>query len=276
MTTRPDTEADLRRLIRDTAMDGDIPERRGGFGRIASGQPEAMAERVERGGVPALAVGEGPELVWFHGGGYVFGAPETHLVLAAALARQGLRVLLPRYRLAPEAPWPAMLEDARAFVAASGPVVLGGDSAGGHLALAVARRTQVAGLALASPNTDRTGQSGTRGRDGDLMNDDATDAELARMAMPGMAPDDPDVSPLVADLSGLPPLHLEAAGAEILLDDSLLLARAAALAGVDVRLRVTPGQFHMFQLWPDVLPRGDESLARLGAFARDALARETR
>lgn len=231
MGGRPRNEAELRGLIDRVPMEGAPESLRAQFAELAGVQPKARS--IERGGVECLAVGEGPEIVWLHGGGYVFGAPETHVLLAEMLAAEGLRVILPRYRLAPEAPWPAMLEDALAVVGASGDVVLGGDSAGGHLALNVALRQSVLGLALIAPNTDRSGRSTTRARTSDAMNDDAGDAELARMAMPDVAPDHADASPLLADLSGLPPLHLEAASTEILLDDSLMLATAAAWAGVE-------------------------------------------
>ena len=246
--------------------------------------PEAMraafarrlGEQAEAQAVPGgLAVGRGPTLLWLHGGGYVFGAPETHVNLAHALAEQGVRVVLPRYRLAPEHPWPAMLEDALAALdAVTGPVALGGESAGGHLALnaALARPGRAAALVLFSPNTDRTGLSATRGSTRDAMNDDEGDRALGRMAMGGVADDDPAASPLLADLSALPPLHLSVASDEVLLDDTLLLARRAALAGVAVDLRVTPGLFHMFQLWPQAIPEGAWAAARAGAYAGEALA----
>ncbi|WP_424932765.1 alpha/beta hydrolase [Amaricoccus macauensis] len=271
MGGRPRNEAELRALIDRVPMEGAPEALRTQFAELAGVQPKARS--IERGGVECLAVGEGPEIVWFHGGGYVFGAPETHVLLAETLAAAGLRVILPRYRLAPEAPWPAMLEDALAVVAASGDVVLGGDSAGGHLALNVALRRSVLGLALVAPNTDRSGRSTTRARTSDAMNDDAGDAELARMAMPGIAPDHTDASPLLADLSGLPPLHLEAASTEILLDDSLMLAAGAARASVETHLHVTRGLFHMFPLWPDALPEGKAALGRLARFAADLHAR---
>ncbi|MDO6587219.1 alpha/beta hydrolase fold domain-containing protein [Salipiger sp. 1_MG-2023] len=271
MTHRPRSEAELRAHIARVAMDGDIAARRDGFARLAGPQP--VGEPLELGGVPCRAIGTGPDLLWLHGGGYVFGSAQTHLMLAAALAKTGLRVILPDYRLAPEHPWPAMLEDALAVLGALGPVCVGGDSAGGHLALALARRQPCLGLALISPNTDRTGRCTTRQRGSDAMNDDATDAWLGRIALPGLPPDDPDVSPLGSDLSGLPPLHLELAGAEILLDDGLLLARAAALQGVDVSLHVTPGLFHLFPLWPDAVAQGAAALGRIAAFARAASER---
>lgn|GEM_PF-4456627 len=199
----------------------------------------------------------------------MFGAPETHATLATFLAAHGLRVVLPEYRLAPEDPWPAMLEDAHAVLSDSGPVVAGGDSAGGHLALVAAQTgADLKGLALVSPNTDRSGASQTRERDSDAMNDDASDAALARQAMPDRTGRDPAASPLLGVLAALPPVHLEAVGAEILLDDSLHLARALALADCEVSLHVSPGLMHMHTLWPDCLPAGAASLERIAAFAR--------
>lgn len=264
---RPKTEAELRDHIAACPVSGNPQQMRHAFATLAGPQPRLS--EITRGGRRCLVVGEGPELVWFHGGGYVFGAPETHATLATALAAHGLRVVLPEYRLSPEDPWPAMLEDAHAVLSDSGPVIAGGDSAGGHLALVAAQTgADLKGLALVSPNTDRSGASQTRGRDGDAMNDDASDAALARQAMPDRSGKDPAASPLLGELAGLPPVHLEAVGAEILLDDSLLLARAMALADCEVSLHVTPGLMHMHTLWPDCLPEGAASLARIAAFAR--------
>lgn len=248
---------------------GETPEAmRRGFARRVGDQPPG--EPVTLGGVEALAVGSGPTLLWFHGGGHVFGAPETHMRLARGLAAEGLRVVLPRHRLAPEHRWPAMLEDALAALdAAEGPMALGGDSAGGHLALnaALARPGRASALVLFSPNTDRTGRSETRGSTRDAMNDDAGDRRLGEMALGALPDDDPAKSPLLADLSGLPPLHLSVASNEVLLDDALLLARRAAIAGVAVDLHVTPGLMHMFQLWPQAIAEGAAALARAGSYA---------
>ncbi|MGR3496070.1 alpha/beta hydrolase fold domain-containing protein [Citreimonas sp.] len=267
MQRRVQSESELRALIESTDMDGDASAQRSAFVRLAGPQPPLS--EIDRGGVSCGAIGEGPEIIWFHGGGYVFGSPETHAILARMLAAHGFRVILPAYRRAPEHPWPSMLLDALSVVDASGDAILAGDSAGGHLALSVALRRRVKGLALVSPNTDRTGLSTTRVRDGDIMNDDDSDTRLFRTAMPATAKDDTDASPLLADLKCLPPLHLEAAGAEILLDDTLLLARRAALAGVRTTLHVSPGLFHMFTLWPDVLIDGAAAIGRIAAFARE-------
>jgi len=249
--------------------EGSPAQMRAAFAALAGPQP--AADSVEIGPFGALSVGTGPTLLWFHGGGFVFGAPETHVALASAIAASGVRVVLPRYRLAPEDPWPAMLDDALAAIdALPGPVVIGGDSAGGQLALCAARRRTVAGVALLSPNTDRTGASTTRKTLSarDLMNADAGDAALARQAFGDRPADDPDVSPLTADLSGLTALHIEVGTEEVLLDDSLLLARAAVLAGVPTTLHMTAGLFHLAGLWPQAVPGAAAQLARLGAFAK--------
>lgn len=119
MPHRPRSEAELRAHIASVPMDGDISARRDGFARLAGPQPPA--EALTLGDVPCRAIGTGPALLWLHGGGYVFGSAQTHLMLAATLARAGLRVILPDYRLAPEHPWPAMLHDALAVLDALGP-----------------------------------------------------------------------------------------------------------------------------------------------------------
>ena len=270
MSHRPRNETELRQLITSTPVEGSPEAMRKAFAHIAGLHDTSGAEEIVRGNVRCLAIGEGPELIWFHGGGYVFGAPETHLALARELSEYGLRVILPAYRLAPEYHWPAPLDDALAIAKETreitGVLNLGGDSAGGHLAICVALRQQADSLALVAPNTDRSGKSSTRQRTTDIMNDDSADAALASMVMPGVGPTHPDASPLLGDLSKLPALHLEVAATEVLLDDSLLLARQAALAGVETTLIVTPGLFHMFPLWPDCLPEGAEALQRIASF----------
>jgi acetyl esterase/lipase len=265
---RPHDEAALRTHIGATPMGDGVDAMRGGFAARLGPQPDAD---VVAGG---LALGQGPTVLWFHGGGYVMGGPQTHVLAARGIAATGLRVVLPRYRLAPEHRWPAMLDDALAAIdAVEGPLALGGDSAGGHLALVAAlhRPGRAAALAVIAPNTDRTGRSTTRGARGDAMNDGATDAALWRMAAPDLRDDHPDASPLLADLGSLPPLHVEVAGAEVLLDDGLLLAAAAARQGVAVSLHVTPALFHLFPLWPDALPSGASAVMRIGAFLKAGL-----
>ncbi|WP_345416287.1 alpha/beta hydrolase [Halioxenophilus aromaticivorans] len=263
---RPLNEIELRRQIEESDVSGTPEEMRKTFEKLTGAQHTHGVVGVTRGGVRCLKIGKGPELIWFHGGGYVFGSPRTHLTLAREIASHGLCVVMPYYRLAPECVWPAPLQDALAVIDASDPAAIGGDSSGGHLALCAALRRKVKSLALISPNTDRSGQSTTRNRDSDLMNDDKTDTALAEMALPGVDRFHSDKSPILGDLSTLPPMILEVASAEILLDDSLLLARQAALAGRPLTLHVAPGLFHLYQLWPDALQSGAQSLARIAQF----------
>ena len=256
-------------------VEGAPAKMRAAFEALAGSQPPC--ERVTLGGHDTLAIGAGPEVILFHGGGYVFGSPASHLSLAAGLAERGLRVVMPTYRLAPEHLWPAQLTDALAVVDDLEKPLLAGISAGGHLALnaALARPGRVGALAVLSPNTDRSGRSETRGPNSvsDAMNSAEDDARLAGMAMGDVAPDDPAASPILADLSALPPLWIGAWGDEMLLDDALLLARAAGLAGVETALDVRRGHFHMAELWPDAIPESARHLAAMGDWLADQAAR---
>nr|WP_281494125.1 alpha/beta hydrolase [Jannaschia sp. S6380] len=216
-----------------------------------------------------------PPVVWFHGGGYVFGAPATHSRIGRYLAdTHGLAVHLPRYRLAPEHPWPAQLDDALSAIPDGPTPILAGDSAGGHLALVTALRMARDGrapraLLLFSPNTDRTEQSGTRRsmEDGDPMVDDAADRRLARMCFGDRDPADVQVSPLLDDLSRLPPTWIEVGTPEVLLDDARLLHARGQAAGADIGIAVTPGLLHMAQIWAPWWDEACRSLDRAAAFA---------
>lgn len=264
--------ADLERRIRETAVTGTPEQMRLAFETLAVSDARLPPQELI-GDVPVRRFGVGgtPGIVWLHGGGYVFGSSQSHAGCAQFLAdRTGRDVIVPDYRLAPEHPWPAPLEDALGIVDAIGPCDLVGDSAGGHLVLNCARRRPgaVRKVALVSANTDRSGQSRTRHRnaDSDLMNDDKTDAALARLSFGGLSGNDPDVSPLLADLSMLPPTFVTASVDEILLDDSRLLIRALGLAGVPTRAILVPGQFHMWTLWPGVLHQARTTLSDIAAF----------
>lgn len=285
----PATFADVAARIAAIPVDGGTPAAmRAQFATLLTGdapgdQPLPTVGGVEVLRLPASAPGPDACAVWFHGGGYVFGSPTTHRRAAAAFARHaGLDVYVPRYRLAPEHPWPAPLHDARAVVHAlqdeGRRVVLAGDSAGGHLALvtalACARADRpVAALALFSPNTDRTGLSITRAANDahDPMVSDADDRHLARLTFQGLPDAHPHVSPLLDTLGLLPPAHVEVGAREVLLGDSRLLADRATRAGADVALHVEPEAFHMWQVWTPYLPEADASLARAAAFVRARL-----
>jgi len=234
----------------------------------------AQGQWVSRAGMSARVFGEGSDVVWLHGGGYVFGSPDSHAASAASLAQMaGMRVWVPAYRLAHEHIWPAQLDDATDFIRSfDSPVAVVGDSAGGHLALNIARRADanISALALISPNTDRSGLSATRRTNSlsDLMNDADDDAALARMAMPHLDHASHDASPLLANLSGLPPVWVTAATNEVLLDDTLLLIRALGRAGVTTQADIKKGLFHLWTLWPDLLPDARDTLSKIAAFLR--------
>ncbi|MDT0575912.1 alpha/beta hydrolase fold domain-containing protein [Croceicoccus sp. F390] len=264
----------LARHIKAHPVSGSPEQRREAFDRLA---PVAQAgTSVDMGGVccERIGMGNGAPVVWAHGGGLVFGSTRSHRAMAQAIAAScGRPVLLPDYRLAPEHEWPAPLEDLLAVVdACDGPVDLGGDSAGGLLALnAALRRTEkLRSLALMSPNTDRTGLSTTRKRNSahDLMNDDADDLHLAQQSFGDDVAAVPDASPLLADLGSLPRVWLTVATDEVLLDDSLLLVQALGRAGVSCAAHIEEGLSHLWMLWPDAMPVTQRGYDSLGRFLR--------
>jgi len=233
------------------------------------------------GGVPVEVVSVGapaprPTVVHFHGGGYCIGSARTIRGWAAHLSAQaGCRVVLPEYRLAPEHPYPAGLQDARAVVAAlEGPVVLSGDSAGGGLALALVLsmrdegKARPAGCILLSPwldlGRDRRADPELVRRDV-LLTPDWLDACAHAYAAPE-AWADPSVSPLLAEHSGLPPLLVQAGTSELLAPDAERLAASASAAGTDVTYTRWPRMWHDFALQPGLLAAADSALAQAAWF----------
>ena len=253
---------------------------------------DALVEPVDAGGVPALWVGvpgsrEDRAVIWYHGGGYTIGSAEGRRAIAAEVARvAGCRVLVPDYRLAPEHPFPAGVEDAVAsFAWAAGQlgpasVALGGDSAGAGLVLATLLAARDRGLPLpaaavaASPLADWTlaGESHRLKRAVDHF----VTAEMLEKLRPGYLagadPRDPLASPLHGDYAGLPPLLVLTGSDETLLDDAFGVARTAALAGVEVELRAFAGMFHIWPLFSTVLPEGRAAVELIGAFVERRLA----
>ncbi|MFZ3582375.1 alpha/beta hydrolase [Loktanella sp. DJP18] len=260
--------AALERHIKATPVEGSPADMRAAFLRLAhpSGVPD-LPEVTAVGGCPGRWFGQGGRpILWLHGGGYVFGGSASHAAPARALADQtGRPVFVPDYPLGPDHPWPAQREAGQDVVRALGVCDVVGDSAGGHLALVLAPRMagHVGRLAVLSPNTDRTGLSTTRRRNSgsDLMNDDAQDRVLGDMALSALPDDDPEASPLLADMTRMPPLFISTTTTEVLLDDALLLATRAARSGIAVTLDVQPDLFHMWHLWPDALPEARRTLA---------------
>jgi epsilon-lactone hydrolase len=228
--------------------------------------------------VSARAPGPDLTVIHFHGGGYCLGSAVTARAWAAHLsARTGGRVVLPEYRLAPEHPYPAALEDARAIIKAlsgAGPVVVSGDSAGGGLALAVILSLRdggqelPAGVILLSPwldlGRDRRADPDLVRRDV-LLTPDWLDACARAYADPASWTD-PLISPLHAAHSGLPPLLIQAGTEELLAPDAGLLAASASAAGVDVTYTRWPRMWHDFTLQAGLLAAADSAVAQASWF----------
>jgi monoterpene epsilon-lactone hydrolase len=257
------------------------------------GDVQVMA--VDADGVPAHwltapGAGAGRVLLFLHGGGYDLGSLSSHGEVAARLGRAaGMRVLFPEYRLAPEHPFPAALDDALAVWRwlRKGPdaesLAVAGDSAGGGLAVAMCVALRDAGealpaaAALMSPLTDLTasGASITANADQDPIFTPAMARRLGATYLAGADPRTPLASPLFAPLAGLPPLLIQAGRAELLLSDSERLARAAAEAGVDVTLRIGEGLPHFYQSMLGT-PEAAEATGQIGEFLRARIGRAGR
>jgi acetyl esterase/lipase len=260
---------------------GTVEQERAGFEAYADSRPKdprLMTDEVTLGGRPATRTraGDGPTLLYLHGGGFVVGSGRTGAGLAGALAvRTGGTAYSLDYRLAPEHPHPAALEDAlaayRELFSVSGEISVAGDSAGGGLAveLLVAARQeglpQPSAAAIFSPWADLTlsGES-MRTRDGidPLFTIDTLRWYAAKYA-PG---NEKEASPLFADLTGLAPLLVQVGNDEVLLDDAVRLAARAASDGVDVTLEVAQGLPHVYQNNYGRLDDADEALDRAAAF----------
>ena len=243
--------------------------------------PECAIRSVLANGVPSLAVvppGTDVRLLYLHGGGFVMGSAYGYRHLAGALALSaGIGALVPDYRLAPEHPYPAALDDAvRAYrhLADDGDVVIAGDSSGCSLALGVMLRAREEGIPLPSravlfcPGVDPTFES--------LAESDVDGAdELLEQAraligsyLAGHPLDDPLVSPLTADLTGLPPLLIQAAEGDLALGDALTLETRMRESGVPVTLEPYFSMTHAFQMFWSFLPEAVEALASAGRFIR--------
>jgi len=238
-------------------------------------------EWVEAGGAPAGT------LLYLHGGGYFACSAFTHRSITAAYATRGLRVFAPDYRLAPEHPFPAAVDDALAVyrgLLSSGiapeTLAIGGDSAGGGLALATLLGAKAAGLPmpacalLFSPWTDLagTGASLQTNRQRDAMLVSEKIHEGAAFYLNGTDARNPLASPLYGDFAGLPPMLIQVGDTEILLDDSTRLADSARAAGVTVDFKIWKNMPHVWQVSQFFLPEARAALNEAVAFAKACLA----
>ncbi len=224
-------------------------------------------------------------MLYLHGGGYIACSPYTHRPITVALATllRG-RVFALDYRLAPEHRFPAALDDAVAAYrwmvetqsASPRRLLIAGDSAGGGLALSTLIRLRELGLPLPagatlySPWTDLagTGETLETNTERDAMFYGAGIRLAGRIYAGDTPPDHPLVSPLYADLTGLPPLQIFASSSEVLLDDARRLAARARVAGVSVELRIEDDLPHVWPLFCRLIPEGRRTLAQTAAFAR--------
>jgi acetyl esterase/lipase len=226
-------------------------------------------------------------LLYLHGGGYVSGSIAVYRSLAARLSlATGARVLVVDYRLAPEHPFPAAIEDAvRAYQwllglgFEPGRIAIAGDSAGGGLAAATLLSIRDAGLAgpaaavLMSPMLDleATGESMTTKAGEDPMVQRTNVLLSAKRYLDGADPRSPLASPLYGDLARLPPVLIQVGTAECLLDDSRRFAARARQAGVRVSIEEWEHMIHVWQLFAPMLDEGRQAIDRIGEFVRERL-----
>jgi len=258
--------------------------------------PEVSVRPVNAGGVPSLLVGADltapATMLHFHGGGYMLGSAFGYRPLAGALAHAaGTQALVPDYRLAPEHTFPAALDDARRayeWTREQGVeperIVLCGDSAGGHLALSLMLSLKAEGAPLPAaailmcPGVDITcgvmEASSAPGRELDQMVIEIRRA--SEIYLDGHPVEDPIVSPLLADLSGLPPILVQAATGDYALAEAHALVDRAREHGVDARIELFPVSTHVFQIFWSFLPEAADAVHQAGAFARDSVAAAAR
>jgi acetyl esterase/lipase len=288
-----DQRAAARAMITKGDLGRTVKEQRAEFDELFADRPlgdDVTLTPRTLGGVPALDVhvagADGEAVIlYLHGGGYVVGSARTGANLAAPLARRtGLPAVSLDYRLAPEHPFPAALDDALAayndLLSSGRRVVIAGDSAGGGLALATmlaARREGLplpAAAVLFSPWTDLTvsGASIDSRGDFDPLFSRGHIEEYAAHYLAGHDPKDELVSPLLADLTGLPPLLIQVGSAEVLLDDTLRLVTRAAEQEVDVTLDVIAGAPHVYPLMAGVMDEADDALDHAARFLGGAVA----
>jgi epsilon-lactone hydrolase len=288
---------DLDEMLRNGPLDlgGDVAQQREIFAEMMQAIPladDVTTTRSLLGDVPVTYIdvagaSDSSILFYLHGGAYAIGSAELSVGLASDLARRsGMRAVSVDYRLAPENPYPAGLDDAVAAYTAlltdrsAGQIAIAGESAGAGLAVATLLTLKDAGLALPaaaflmSPWVDLTlsGDSIVGKASVDpALTADALRRRAADYTAPNTDPMDGLVSPIFGDLHGLPPVLIQAGSHEILLDDAVRLAARAAAADVPVRLEITPGVPHVFQAFAALLDDGDAALTAGGAFLRSHL-----
>jgi epsilon-lactone hydrolase len=291
-----DDEVDaIRAMLAARPRPADLAERRqrlDGLGAQYALPPDIRVEPANAEGVPAewtATPGADPTraILFLHGGGYIAGSIASHRHMIAQAGREaGARTLALGYRLAPEHPFPAALEDTLAgyrYLLAQGfdpgRIAMAGESAGGGLAVAALVRLRETGMPLpacawlSSPWVDleNTGATMETKAAVDPLISKPYLSELAAIYLHGADPRTPTASPLHADLRGLPPLLIQVGSAETLLDDAVRLAGRAAAADVRVTLQAWPDMIHAWHLFHPQLEAGRLALAEVGAFVRTTM-----
>jgi epsilon-lactone hydrolase len=273
-----------------TSAGADLQELRNGYESLHAQfapPPEVDVRPVNTGGVPSLLLtteaGREPTMLFLHGGGYVMGSAFGYRHLAGALAvAAGTSAVVPEFRLAPEHPFPAALEDAmRAYLwmldsgTDPGRIILAGDSAGGGLAVAVMlglKEERIAlpgGAILMCPGVDLTFE-----HIDELPSEPQPALSLEQLRsfvasyLDGHPLDDPLVSPLLGDLTGLPPMLIQGGIGDVMVEDAQRLAERARSHGVETHLELYPVTTHDFHVFWSFLPEAADALQQAGAFAR--------
>ncbi len=285
----------LREKLAQRVRPTDIGERRKSFDAIASAYPTApdvVVEPITVNGVPAEwttapDADHSRAVLYLHGGGYVIGSLDSHRHLAAEVGRAaGARCLALHYRLAPEHPFPAAVEDALAGYrylldagVAPGHVAIAGDSAGGGLVVAALVAIRDAGLPqpaagwCISPWVDMEGigasMTGKAAEDPTVQKEPLL--EMAAHYLHGANPRAPLAAPIYADLRDLAPLFIQVGAVETLLDDAIRLAGVAGAAHVPVTLEIWPEMVHVWHLYYPDLDAGRRAIKAGGRFLHDAM-----
>ncbi len=271
-------------------------ERRAQYERAEKAFPTPPDVKVERVNAPVApaewlrppSAEPGRVVLYLHGGGYVIGSPRSHRHLAAAIASAaGASALLLDYRLAPEHPYPAAVDDATAAyrwlldqAIAPARIVIAGDSAGGGLTVATLLALREAGVPLPaggvciSPWVDLTcgGASyATKAAADPIVRRDGVE-QMARAYLGATPPRTPLASPLFADLRGLPPLLIHVGSDEVLLDDAVQLAERSRAAGVDASLEVYERMIHVWHWFLPMLDEAQTAVDAIGRFVRTRAA----
>jgi monoterpene epsilon-lactone hydrolase len=287
---------DMLRSAPPVPQDMDTAARRQRMEELTEAAPLPDGVRtttVEAGGVPSewVEASGAPSrgtILYLHGGGYTIGSVRTHRAHAGRLAlATGARALVVDYRLGPEQPFPAAVDDAIAAYrwlvrggTAPQRIIVAGDSAGGGLTVALLVALRDAGDPLPgggiciSPWADLTcsGESMTSRAARDPMVQRGPLLDMAAQYLAGQDPRTPLASPIYADLRGLPPLLIHVGTAETLLDDATRLADRARTAGVAVDIEVWDDMIHVWHAFAPLLPEADEAIAGIGAWVRKRLS----